>query len=110
MNTNTTRSLIATIAAFTRADSCTPTISSIEIANTTTTAGKFAHPRTIVPSGSADNSNGLAIQRSGSVMPKLCSSETRYADQLMDTVAAPTAYSITKSHPMIHAIHSPSVA
>jgi len=64
----------------------------------------------MVPSGSATISNGPAIHWEDRLMWNVWSSETTYADQLIDTVADPTAYSITRSQPMIQAIHSPNVA
>ncbi len=43
-------------------------------------------------------------------MPKLLSSDTKCPDQPTPTVAAPAAYSSTRSHPMIQAMNSPIVA
>src|SRR5579859_2430070 len=109
MNTSTTASLTATITALVRADSWIPIISSIETRNTIRTAGRLATPCTDRPSGSVTGSNGPAQNCAGSVIPNVCSSETTYADQLIDTVDAPIAYSSTRSQPMIQASHSPSV-
>src|SRR5450432_348628 len=109
IKTHTTASLMTTITPLVRADSLMPIISSIEIRKTMITAGIFAMPLAMVPSGSATASNGPAMNCAGRLMPKVWSSETTYADQLMETVEEPTAYSSTRSQPMIQAIHSPSV-
>ncbi len=92
-----------------RADSLIPIMSSMEIRNTMITAGMLAMPCTTLPSGRVTGSNGPAIHCAGRWMPNVCSSETTYADQLMETVDEPMAYSSTRSQPMIHAIHSPRV-
>ena len=46
----------------------------------------------------------------GSLMPKSPSSDTKWPDQPTPTVAAPAAYSSTRSQPMIQATISPMVA
>src|SRR6266404_4487321 len=46
----------------------------------------------------------------GNERPKLLSSDTKWPDQPTPTVAAPAAYSSTRSHPMIQATISPMVA
>ena len=71
-----------------------------EIAQMISMAGRFTMPP----------SNGDLVNAGGIETPKVPSSRTRYFDQLTDTVAAPVAYSSTRSQPMIHAISSPIVA
>jgi hypothetical protein len=44
------------------------------------------------------------------VTPSLLSRATKYPDQPTATVDAPNRYSRIRSHPMIHATNSPSVA
>ena len=43
-------------------------------------------------------------------MPKSARNDATYPDQLTATVDAPTAYSSTRSHPIIQARNSPIVA
>ena len=50
------------------------------------------------------------VSDAGSAMPKSLSRLTKYPDQPTPTVAAPTAYSSTRSQPMIQATSSPIVA
>src|SRR5580704_7828081 len=107
MKVTTTISLMTTMTPLVRADSLIPSISSMEIRNTMITAGVLAMPWTMVPSGNLSASNGPATNCGGRLMPNVCRSETTYADQLMETVDEPTAYSSTRSQPMIQASHSP---
>src|SRR5208283_4896552 len=109
MKVATTASLITTIIPLVRADSLIPIMSRMEIRNTMMTAGTLAMPCTTLPSGRVTGSNGPAIHCGGRLMPNVWRRETTYADQLMETVDEPTAYSSTRSQPMIHAIHSPKV-
>jgi hypothetical protein len=53
--------------------------------------------------GGCDHSNGIRI-------PNQSSTRFKYSLQAIATVAAPTAYSRQRSHPMIHATNSPIVA
>src|SRR5271170_1465938 len=53
---------------------------------------------------------GVVVSCGGIFIPKSASSPTKYPLQPEATVAAPNAYSSTRSHPMIHATNSPSVA
>ena len=46
----------------------------------------------------------------GISMPKPRSSSTKYPDQETATATLPIAYSMMRSHPMIQAMNSPSVA
>jgi hypothetical protein len=87
-----------------------PRISSSETATMIRIAGRLTRPVTVAPSASVTLSNGETTSRAGRLSPQSCSSDTTYRDQLTDTVAAPTAYSSTRSQPMIHATISPMVA
>ncbi len=53
---------------------------------------------------------GELVRVGGKVIPKSLSRLTKWPDQPTPTVAAPAAYSSTRSHPMIQAISSPIVA
>ena len=64
------------------------------------TAGKLMMPP----------SKGPAMNAVGTCMPCIISNLFRYWLQDMETMAAPTAYSSTRSHPMIHAQMRPMVA
>ena len=48
--------------------------------------------------------------QSGILIPKMLSSSMKWLDQPEETVLAPIAYSRVRSHPMIQAKSSPSVA
>src|SRR5256885_2001203 len=99
MITNRTiATLIPVITRLTRDDSLVPSVSSI--ANTITSSNA---PQ------STSSPPMFAIVDTPS--PKMYPSTTcRYDDQPLDTAAAPTANSRTRSQPMIHAISSPKVA
>ena len=53
---------------------------------------------------------GVVVNCGGIVIPRSANSPTKYPLHPEATVAAPNAYSSTRSHPMIHATNSPSVA
>ena len=97
MTAITITTLTTTIAIFARADSPMPRISNSETATITATAPKL----TLTPAIGTI----VAIWR-----PRLSNSSTRWRDQLTETVAAPIAYSSTRSQPMIQATSSPKVA
>ena len=48
--------------------------------------------------------------QAGIAIPKWLSSSRKYPDQPIATPMFPTAYSMIRSHPMIHATSSPSDA
>jgi hypothetical protein len=73
------------------------------------TAGILIIPETVVPSDNVAVSKGDIVKDGGKSMPKLCKIFTKYLDHDMATVAAPTAYSSTKSQPIIQAINLPMV-
>src|SRR5262249_4283002 len=112
MTTNTRMmvTLRTTIIMFKRADSRMPAIQMTEVSTTMNTAGKLTNPYANEPSAKVTISNGEDANRAGKEMPSNFKIWTKVADQLTDTVAADTAYSSTKSQPMIHARYSPIVA
>ncbi len=59
---------------------------------------------------SGSKSNGAEVSACGIDNPKLWRKSWKWADHPCATVDEPTAYSSTRSHPMIQAINSPSVA
>src|SRR5438105_12350827 len=65
------------------------------------------HLRSIVQATSVPRAAEMA---QGKLMPTSCRNDTTYPDQPIATVTAPSAYSSTRSHPIIQAISSPSVA
>ena len=90
----------------TNADSLVPRISSPVSSSRMNTAGVFimpCAPLAAVSNGECDHAYGMRQPNQ---------SRTRFAYSLhaMATVAAPTAYSRTKSQPIIQAINSPIVA
>ena|ERR1041385_7161195 len=102
MNITTTDTLITTISALNRADSLMPTIRMPEIMAMISAAGRLTTPGLGL--------HGEASRDCGRLMPNDFSIESTVADQLTETVAAPTAYSNTSAQPMIQATISPSVA
>ena len=74
-------------------------------------AGTFITPCAVtVPLASRSASNGEWHHPYGISVPKYSSSLFRYSLHAMPTVAAPIAYSSTRSQPMIQAMSSPIVA
>src|SRR5882672_6581450 len=124
--TATTRRMIVTLSMtmklLTVADSLMPMTSTVDMRMTMNTAGRlihapvkmsptFAHPATAAVTFACEHHCvGEPASCAGNVMPKLLSSETKWPDQPTPTVAAPAAYSSTRSHPMIQATISPIVA
>src|SRR5215471_7845052 len=97
-----------TIIALTVADSLVPLMSSADNMSKINRAGRLIIPRSpppimLVSSGEWLHINGIRI-------PNQSSTRLAYWLQETATVAAPTAYSRTRSHPMIQAINSPIVA
>src|SRR6476620_12039117 len=97
--------LTITISEFTNADSLVPLISRAERRPRITTAGMLTMPW--LP---AIDSNGEWDQAYGIRRPNHSSTRFKYSLHAIATVAAPTAYSSTRSQPTIHATSSPIVA
>ena len=122
MNRNTTVSLMTTITLLKLADSEIPMISrmvispTMIIAGTLRTAPVLDHPsvkrrQTLSPaSGGAVWVYGAEVYWDGMLMPRSLRNETTYPDQPTATVDAAKRYSRIRSHPMIQATNSPSVA
>jgi len=124
--TSTTNRTIATLRItmrlLTRADSLIPITSTADISVTIPTAGRlmmapvkfspgWAHPTTCAATCVAvHNCVGGAVRLAGMWTPNSPNRDTKCPDQPTPTVAAPAAYSSTRSHPMIHAANSPIVA
>src|SRR5437879_8776663 len=104
------------------ADSLMPITGIVDISATTNTAGRLtiapvrlspvcAQPaRPAWTFAAVHHVVGAAVSPAGSLRPKFPSRLTKWPDQPTPTVAAPAAYSSTRSQPMIHAISSPIVA
>src|SRR6476469_207433 len=110
MMASTTPTLMATITPLTRDDSRMPITRSVVAASDTRMAGTLTSAVTVEPSARVMTVPGAATNRAGSGIPMSWNSDTTYADQPTATVAAPSAYSRTRSQPIIHATSSPSVA
>src|SRR3954462_4718774 len=93
MTPRTTATLIKVMTALTFDDSLVPSANNVVTIATMTTApqSRFSGPSVISPPANPNTS-------------------PRYVDQLLATVAAPTANSRTRSHPMIQATTSPKLA
>src|ERR1041384_3267150 len=94
-----------TMMPLTIADSWVPRISSAVNASRMTSAGMLTMPETPFT-----DSNGPCDHWNGTRMPNQSRTRFAYSAHAMATVAAPTAYSSTRSQPMIHATSSPIVA
>jgi len=106
----------------TRADSLIPITSTADITATMRTAGRLMiapvgfSPTCVHPTAWAatcpavHNCVGGAVRLAGIRTSNSPSRDTKWADQPTPTVAAPAAYSSTRSHPMIQAANSPMVA
>src|SRR2546428_11304369 len=111
-----------TMKLLTVADSLMPMTSTVDIRMTMKTAGRLIHapvnisPAFVQPAIAAwtlavvHHCVGEAASCAGNDIPKLLSREAKWPDQPTPTVAAPAAYSRTKSQPMIQATISPMVA
>src|SRR6266699_3744280 len=104
MNSTTTASLMKTMTLLVVADSLMPMTSSV------VTRAMMITAVTLVPSAHLTTVPRAADSAHGTSSPMSCRNDTTYPDQPMATVTAPRAYSRTRSHPMIHAKISPSVA
>src|SRR5579872_2358465 len=96
MKTMTMATLMVTMMPLTTADSWVPLIRIRVIIARTIKAGTLMMP---CSSGPWHHSYGMRPP----------SSLLMYSLQAIDTVAAPSAYSSTSAHPMIHAVNSPMV-
>src|SRR5688500_3320390 len=110
MNTSTTATLTKTITPLTLADSLMPITSSVVTSATITTAGTLNQAVTCEPSASVSTVPRAAAKCGGMWMPRSPRNDTTYPVQPIATVVALSAYSSTRSHPMIQAMNSPSVA
>src|SRR5204863_9227000 len=111
-----------TMKLLTVADSLMPMTRIVDMRMTMNTAGRLIHapvktsPALVQPTTAAvtfacvHHCVGEPASCAGSVMLKLLSSDTKWPDQPTPTVAAPAAYSSTRSQPMIQATISPIVA
>src|SRR5687768_12190183 len=95
MNIASTASLMTTMIVLVRADSLTPITSSAVMTRTTSAAGRV---------------KGAVVIPVGRTMPTSASSDTAVAPQPSATVEDASEYSRIRSHPMIQATSSPSVA
>ena len=102
INTRTTATFKITRILLINADSFVPFINSKDSKQIIKIAGKLTIPPSL--------SHGPCKSAVGISIPKLCKNLETYCDQLAATVAAPRAYSKTKSQPIIQAINSPIVA
>src|SRR6266705_2542265 len=110
MNSTTTASLMKTITLLVVADSLMPMTSSVVTRAMITTAGRLNTAVMLVPSGQRTTVPRAADSAHGTSRPISCRNDTTYPDQPIATVTAPSAYSRTRSQPMIQAKISPSVA
>src|SRR3984957_14898620 len=108
----TIATLTYTITLLNRADSLIPTTNSVVISPTSTTAGTL-----IMPPGTRSSAlaasfqwRGAWVSARGIVIPSSFMPSEKYPAQPTATVAAPNRYSRMRSHPMINAMSSPSVA
>src|SRR5678815_5293686 len=106
ITSSTIDTLTTTMMLLTTADSWVPRISNAVRIARMNTAGTFMMPCAPV---SAITSNGEWVHSYGIRGPNQAMTRLAYSLQAMATVAAPTAYSSTRSQPMIHATSSPIV-
>src|SRR2546426_6283045 len=110
MNSTTTASLMKTMTLLVVADSLMPMTSSVVTRAMMTTAGRLNTAVMLVPSAHLTTVPRAPDSAHGTSSPTSCRNDTTYPDQPIATVTAPRAYSSTRSHPMIQAKISPSVA
>src|SRR5665213_495045 len=111
MNSAITTSLTATMKLLKRAASRVPATSSNVMSTMIAAAGRFrTAPVDDQTCCLASYANGDDTNRAGSFSPKSAARLTKYPDQPIATVTAPTAYSRIRSQPIIQATNSPSVA
>src|SRR5947199_10517304 len=113
---------VITMTLLTVADCLMPTTSTYDISATMKMAGRLRyapvanHPACVHPATLAANSpcvqksNGAWVSLAGTWMPRKSSRLRKCPDHPTPTVAAPIAYSSTRSQPMIQATTSPMVA
>src|SRR6476646_6335765 len=119
---STMSTLTITMTLLTEADSLMPITRMVDMRATMNTAGtlssapvklrpSWAHPATArLTSPTVHQRVGDWVRWAGSVTPNNLNRSTRCPDQPTPTVAAPAAYSSTRSQPMIQATNSPMVA
>src|SRR4051812_44232829 len=110
MNTNTTPTFKLTIMALISAEPFVPRMMILVTSTTIKAAGRLMMPRTTSPFAALEVSNGDRMSCGGRYKPNQERNLVKYCDQLIATVAAPTAYSSIRSQPIIHAKSSPMVA
>jgi len=104
MNSNTTATFTNTMTLLKFADSLMPITSSVVTRPMMITAGRLKIAVAVVPSAQCTMTPRAAERAHGTLMPTSCRNDTTYPDQPIATVTAPSAYSSTRSHPMIQAI------
>src|SRR5262249_10217735 len=109
-NSSSTATFTTTITVLNPADSLIPMTRIAETTTTMIAAGTLNTPATVLPSGSATRDPGGPDNAAGKWIPMSCRMLTKFPDHPTAIVAAPSAYSSTRSQPMIHANSSPSVA
>src|SRR5579875_718118 len=102
MKKMTTATLVITIKSLNFADSLMPRMRMPEMMQMMIIASKLTVP--------GAGSKGEETMARGNLTPKESMMESKVADQLTATVAAPTAYSRTRAQPMSQAMSSPMVA
>ncbi len=105
-----TVSFTTTTAAFALEDSRIPRTRKALTTRTTKAAGALKTASPMLPSGRTTGVPAAAVRVGGSWRPRSARKLTTYPDHPTATVAAPREYSRIRSHPMIHATSSPSVA
>ena len=110
MNSSTTASFTKTMTLLTFADSLMPMTSSVVMIAMMMTAGRLKTAVMVDPSARVTAVPRAADSAGGTVIPMSLRNETTYPDHPIATVTAPSAYSSTRSQPMIQATISPSVA
>ena len=106
MTARTMATFVTTMMPLTNADSCVPRMSSSDSARRMNIAGMFMMPCDAVHR--SRTANGAIAY--GTFNPMYSRMRLKYSLQAIATVAAPTAYSSTRSQPMIQATSSPIVA
>src|SRR5690606_4371839 len=109
-NIRTTASMTITNMQITNEDTAVPMNRRSDSKQTIITAGRLINPVSVSPVAVSYVSQGPCNRNCGIFKPKPPRNLLKYCDQLTATVAAPKAYSRTRSQPIIHATHSPIVA
>ena len=110
MNSSTTATFTNTITLLTFADSLMPMTRSVVMIAMMMTAGRLKTAVMVEPSARVTTVPRAADSAGGTMIPMSLRNETTYPDHPIATVTAPSAYSSTRSQPMIQAKISPSVA